>query len=161
MHAVEGSRPPDIPTAALVRLPVPQPSRANTFDQLFVSNFIESFFRPVRPPPVPGTPSKIWLHKLPVFLASPEPSLAHYAIRAASMLSHGSLANDISVKTAARMWYAQALQDLRHLLLSGSVSFSEGAVCAAVILIRFETLAGILLGKKVQQGGILQQQPGG
>ncbi|KAH6974513.1 hypothetical protein BKA56DRAFT_591411 [Ilyonectria sp. MPI-CAGE-AT-0026] len=67
MHAGVGSRRPDTPTAALVRLPRLQPSRASAFDQLFVSHIIESFFRPVRPPPVPGTPSKIWLHEFPCF----------------------------------------------------------------------------------------------
>ncbi|KAJ3548118.1 hypothetical protein NM208_g1152 [Fusarium decemcellulare] len=124
------------------QLPRPPPSSASAFDQLFVSHFIESFFGPMKPPPAPGTPSKIWLHELPVLLTAPGPSLAKHAIRATSMFSYGSLVDDISIRVTASKWYAKALQDLQCLLSRGSIPFSESAVCAAVMLIHFETRAG-------------------
>ncbi|KAF4463118.1 hypothetical protein FALBO_10059 [Fusarium albosuccineum] len=124
------------------RLPRPPPSSASAFDQLFVSHFIESFFGPMKPPPAPGTPSKIWLHELPVLLTAPGPSLAKHAIRATSMFSYGSLVDDTSIRVTASKWYAKALQDLQCLLSRGSIPFSESAVCAAVMLIHFETRAG-------------------
>ncbi|CAM1508677.1 Fc.00g055250.m01.CDS01 [Cosmosporella sp. VM-42] len=125
-----------------VQLPGPQPCRANAFDQLFVSHFIDSFFGPMKPPPTPSTTPRVWLHELPVFLASLEPPLVKHAIRAASMLSYGNLAGDVSIKMEAGRWYAKALQDLRSLLSSGRISFAESVVCASVMLIHFETQAG-------------------
>ncbi|KAJ4184015.1 hypothetical protein NW767_013358 [Fusarium falciforme] len=96
----------------------------------------------MKPPPTPGTPPKIWLHELPVFLASLEPSSAKPAIRAASMISYGTLAGDMSIKTAARKWYAEALHHLQCLLTKGNVSVDESIICAVVMLIHFETWAG-------------------
>ncbi|KAI5459131.1 hypothetical protein BGZ63DRAFT_360575 [Mariannaea sp. PMI_226] len=148
VHSVSGSSSrhvPGIPTRALVplpRLPGRQPSCANAFDQLFVSHFVESFFGPMKPAPAPGTPIKTWLHELPVFLTSPEPCLVKHAIRATSMVSYGTLVDDVSIKVAAHKWYAKALQDLQRLLASGTTSFAESIVGAAVLLIHFETLAG-------------------
>ncbi|KAH6967780.1 hypothetical protein BKA56DRAFT_678925 [Ilyonectria sp. MPI-CAGE-AT-0026] len=148
VHAVSSSsscRPLAIPARSLVpspRLPGPQPSSASALDQLFVSHFIETFFGPMKPPPIPNMPSKTWLHELPVFLVSPGPSLVKHAIRAASMHSYGSFTNDISIKTAACKCYAKALQDLQCLLSCESISFAEGVLCAIVMLIHFETRAG-------------------
>ena len=141
-HLPENPSPP-----SLVRLPVPPPSRASAFDQLFVSHFIDSFFGSMKPPPAPGTPPKLWLHELPRFLASADPSPASpakHAIRAASMLSYGSLAGDVPIKMAASRWYTKALQDLRRVLScpADSAAETESAVCAVVMLIHFETWAG-------------------
>ncbi|KAM0446026.1 hypothetical protein ACHAPV_004723 [Trichoderma viride] len=129
------------------QLPALQPSRADAFDQLFVSHFIDAFFGSARPSlPIPNGPSKIWLHELPDFLASPYPSPVQYSIRAASMLSYGTITGDVSIKTDACRWYMRALQSLRHLLslddLGSSLYSPESTVCAAVMLIHFETSAG-------------------
>ncbi|KAL6900024.1 hypothetical protein GGI43DRAFT_55311 [Trichoderma evansii] len=131
----------------LPQLPSWQPSHANAFDQLFVSHFIDCFFGSARPSvPLPNGTSKIWLHELPEFLASPYPSPVQYSIRAASMLSYGTVTGDVSIKTEACRWYMRALQSLRYLLSlddSGSSLYSpESIVCAAVMLIHFETSAG-------------------
>lgn len=119
-----------------------QPSRGSAFDQLFVSHFIDGFFGSVRPP-LPGT-SRIWLHELPGFLASPSPSPVQSSIRAASMLSYGTVVGDVSITTEACRWYTRALQSLRHVLShdTSTSSSPEMAVCAAVMLIHFETSAG-------------------
>lgn len=129
-------------TSPTPTLPGPPPSRASAFDQLFVSHFIESFLGPIKTPPALGPPSNVWVHELPVFLASPEPSLSKHAIRAASMLSYGSLASDVSIKIEACKWYAKALIGLRYLLSCGGIPFSESALCATTMLIHFETWAG-------------------
>lgn len=148
VHAVSdvpSCQPPDNPTKSLVpclRLPRSPPCPASAFDQLFVAHFIDSFFGPTKPPPAAGIPSKIWLHELPVFLTSPEPSSAKHAIRATSMLSYGSITDDIAIKTAARKWYTKALQDLQCLLSRGKLSLLESSLCAIVMLIHFETWAG-------------------
>ncbi|KAK4070993.1 uncharacterized protein Triagg1_6360 [Trichoderma aggressivum f. europaeum] len=124
----------------LTQLPGLQPSPASAFDQLFVSHFVDGFFGSVRPPlPIPGGSSRIWLHELPEFLASPSPSPVQSSIRAASMLSYGTAVGDASIKTEACRWYMRALQSLRLLLGSSS---PETSVCAAVMLTHFETLAG-------------------
>lgn len=128
-------------------LPALQPARADAFDQLFVSHFIDAFFGSARPSlPIPNGPSKIWLHELPDFLASPCPSPVQYSIRAASMLSYGTITGDVSIKTEACRWYMRALQSLRHLLSLDDLGLSlyspESTVCAAVMLIHFETSAG-------------------
>ncbi|PTB70189.1 hypothetical protein BBK36DRAFT_68 [Trichoderma citrinoviride] len=128
-----------------VQLPASQPSPAGAFDQLFVSHFIDSFFGTPRPSlPVPGGSSRIWLHELPEFLASPSPSPVQSSIRAASMLSYGTAVGDASLKTEACRWYLRALQSLRLLLSHDGPlrSSSESLVCAAVMLVHFETLAG-------------------
>ncbi|KAM0421218.1 hypothetical protein ACHAPT_010938 [Fusarium lateritium] len=142
VHTVPSSSSHHQAYNSALRLPGPQPSRASAFDQLFVSYFVDSFFGPMKLPLTPGTPPKIWLHELPVFLASPEPSPAKPAIRAASMMSYGTLAGDVSIKTAARRWYSEALRHLQRLLANGDVSFDESVVCAVVMLIHFETWAG-------------------
>ncbi|KAL7928580.1 hypothetical protein V8C35DRAFT_285148 [Trichoderma chlorosporum] len=124
----------------LPQLPGLQPSPVGAFDQLFVSHFIDCFFGSARPPlPIPGGTSRIWLHELPNLLASPSPSPVQSSIRAASMLSYGTAVGDASIKTEACRWYMRALQSLRLLLGSSS---PETSVCAAVMLIHFETLAG-------------------
>ncbi|KAJ4329277.1 hypothetical protein N0V84_000170 [Fusarium piperis] len=142
VHAVPGASSSHRVCNLALRLPGPQPSRASAFDQLFVSHFVESFFGPVKPPSTPGTPPKIWLHKLPVFLASSEPSSATPAIRATSMISYGILAGDASIKTAARRWYAEALHHLQCLIANENMSVDENIICAVVMLIQFETWAG-------------------
>ncbi|KAL7918435.1 hypothetical protein ACQKWADRAFT_245028 [Trichoderma austrokoningii] len=131
----------------LPQLPAWQPSRADAFDQLFVSHFIDCFFGAARPAlPIPTGTSRIWLHELPEFLASPYPSPVQYSIRAASMLSYGTVIGDVSIKTEACRWYMRALQGLRYLLslddLGSSFCAAESTVCAAVMLIHFETSAG-------------------
>ncbi|RSL94605.1 hypothetical protein CDV31_014235 [Fusarium ambrosium] len=142
VHAVPSSSSSHRTCGSALRLPSPQPSRSSAFDQLFVSHFVESFFGTMKPPPTPGTPSKIWLHELPVFLVSSKPSSAKPAIRAASMMSYGTLAGDVSIKTAARRWYAEALHHLQCQITKGDVCVDEGIICAVVMLIHFETWAG-------------------
>ncbi|UPK92342.1 hypothetical protein LCI18_003277 [Fusarium solani-melongenae] len=142
VHAVPRPSSSHAECSSTPRLPGPQPSRTSAFDQLFVSHFVESFFGTMKPPPAPGTPPKIWLHELPVFLASSEPSSAKPAIRAASMISYGTLAGDVSIKTAARKWYAEALHHLQCLLTKGNVTVDESIICAVVMFIHFETWAG-------------------
>lgn len=137
--------PPDVSPLSLI-----QPSRAHFFDRLFVTHFIESFGN--LKTSVSAAPSPIWLDELPVLIASPLPSLAKDAIRAGSMLHYGMQARDASIQTEARQWYARALQGLRHVLLQGvgtgdrSSSFNEGAICAALMLSHFETVAKTSLG---------------
>ncbi|RSL50055.1 hypothetical protein CEP54_012117 [Fusarium duplospermum] len=142
VHAVPSSSSSHEMFAPDLQLPGPQPSRASAFDQLFVSHFVESFFGTMKPPPTPGAPAKIWLHELPMFLASSEPSSAKPAIRAASMISYGTLASDVSIKTAARKWYAEALHHLQCQITKGDVSVDENIICTIVMLIHFETWAG-------------------
>lgn len=134
-------------TMHLPQLPALQPSHADAFDQLFVSHFIDFFFGSARPSvPIPNGSSRIWLHELPEFLASPYPSPVQYSIRAASMLSYGTVTRDASIKTEACRWYMRALQSLRYLLslddLGSSLYSPESTICAAVMLIHFETSAG-------------------
>ena len=117
---------------------IQQPGRADIFDQLFVSHFIESFgFK------APGTnaPSQIWLDELAVFLTLPTPSLVRHSIRAGSMFFYGSLADDVSIQTEACKWYMRALQGLRDLLSQETSSFTGDVVCAVVMLTHFENLA--------------------
>jgi hypothetical protein len=129
--------------SVMQQLPGLQPSRAGAFDQLFVSHFIDCFFGSMKPSsPIPGGTSRIWLHELPGFLASPYPSPVQYSIRAASMLSYGTVVGDASIKTEACRWYMRALQSLQYLLSHEGSSSPESAVCAAVMLIHFETSAG-------------------
>ncbi|RSL99905.1 hypothetical protein CEP52_009435 [Fusarium oligoseptatum] len=142
VHAVPSSSSSHRTCGSALRLPSPQPSRSSAFDQLFVSHFVESFFGTMKPPPTPGTPSKIWLHELPVFLTSSESSSAKTAIRATSMISYGTLAGDVSIKTAARRWYAEALHHLQCQITKGNVSVDDSIICAVVMLIHFETWAG-------------------
>lgn len=142
VHAVPGASSSHGACSSALQLPGPQPSRASAFDQLFVSHFIESFFGPMKPPSTSGIPPKIWLHELPVFLASSEPSSAKPAIRAASMISYGILAGDSSIKMAARRWYAEALHHLQCLITKESFSVDESTICTVVMLIHFETWAG-------------------
>ncbi|OAQ76555.1 Zn(2)-C6 fungal-type DNA-binding domain-containingprotein [Purpureocillium lilacinum] len=120
-------------------LSVVQPSRAAAFDQLFVSYFIESFDQ-TRHVGSPGGRSAHWLDRLPAFLAASD-SAPKFAIRAASMLSYGTAATDISIKADAYVWYARALPALRAVLARGKPPVMDGAVCAAVMLMHFETWA--------------------
>ncbi|KAL7786967.1 hypothetical protein V8C37DRAFT_285548 [Trichoderma ceciliae] len=137
------SKSPHNSVIHLSPLPGPQPSRAGAFDQLFVSHFIDCFLGSVKPSfSVMGGTPRIWLHELPGFLASPYPSPVQCSIRAASMLSYGTIVGDASIKTEACRWYMRALQSLRLLLSHEASSSPESAVCAAVMLIHFETSAG-------------------
>lgn len=126
-----------------------QASRADFFDSLFVTHFIESFGNLKQS--VPAT-SSTWLDELPALVASPEPSVVAYSIRAGSMLLYGTRVQDISIQMEARRWYASALRKLRSGLAPGgssknhSISFIEGTICAAVMLSHFETVAGTSLG---------------
>lgn len=126
-----------------------QPSRADFFDRLFVTHFIESFGDLKES--VPAT-SSTWLDELPVLVSSPIESLAKHSIRAGSMLLYGTRIHDVSIQTEARRWYASALRGLRSSLSpsasakDNSMSFKEGMVCAAVMLSHFETVAGTCPG---------------
>lgn len=120
-------------------LSIVQPSRAAAFDQLFVSYFIESFDQ-TRHVGSPGGRSAHWLDRLPAFLAESD-SAPKFAIRAASMLSYGTAATDTSIKADAYVWYARALPALRAVLARGKPPVMDGAVCAAVMLMHFETWA--------------------
>lgn len=58
------------------------------------------------------------------------------------MISYGTLAGDVSIKTAARKWYAEALHHLQCQITKGNVAVDETIICAVVMLIHFETWAG-------------------
>lgn len=120
------------------RLPSPQPSSGGAFDQLFVTHFIESFgvVKPARGLRVPSTS---WVDDLPRLLASALPPAIKHSIRAASMISYGTLARDSSIQNDAHKWYTTALHDLRRLLSRDNAGITEGVICAAVMLIHFET----------------------
>ncbi|KAJ3492700.1 hypothetical protein NLG97_g5204 [Lecanicillium saksenae] len=115
--------------------------RANAFDQLFVSHFIESFGLP---PNVSAGPT--WLERLPSFLDAHGGghALATTSIRSASMLSYGTWARDEAIQADSYRWYASALTQLGRSVGQGGkpVAALEMAVCAAVMLIHFETWAG-------------------
>jgi hypothetical protein len=134
---------------SLSPLDITQPSRADFFDHLFVTHFIESFGGLKET--VPATPST-WLDELPVLIASPIPSSVKHSIRAGSMLLYGTRVRDVSIQTEARRWYASALRGLRAGLSPNasmknySMSFNEGIICAVVMLSHFETVAGTSLG---------------
>ena len=131
-----------------------QPSRADFFDCLFVTHFIESFGNLKECVPVPAAPSPTWLDELPALVSSPELSLAKCSIRAGSMLLYGTRARDVSIQTEARRWYARALRRLRCGLLPSTTGTKDSAlgpfngdgICAAVMLSHFETVAGTSLG---------------
>ncbi|KAJ5390677.1 uncharacterized protein N7496_001745 [Penicillium cataractarum] len=116
-----------------------QPSRADLFDQLFVSHFIESFgFKES----TADNPSSTWLDKLAVFITLPSPTLVKSSIRAGSMFFYGSLVHDVSIRTEANKWYLKALHGLRCLLEQQAGVFTGDIICSVVMLAHFETTAG-------------------
>lgn len=116
-----------------------QPSRADLFDQLFVSHFIESFgFRESSDERTPST----WLDSLALFITSPSQDLVKTSIRAGSMFFYGSLVDDVSIRTEANKWYVKALQGLRCLLTQQASEFTGDVICSAVMLAHYETTAG-------------------
>lgn len=116
-----------------------QPCRADLFDQLFVSHFIESFgFKES----TADNPSSTWLDKLALYITSPSRPLVKNSIRAGSMFFYGSLVDDISIRTEANKWYIKALQGLRCLLSQQTGVFTGDIICSAVMLAHFETTAG-------------------
>jgi len=120
-----------------------QPNRADIFDHLFVSHFIESFgFKP----PAPGKQPPTWLDELGVMITSPAPDLVKHSIRAASMYFYGTLARDISIRTEACRWYSTALRGLQYLLSLKATHFTGDIICATVMLTHFESLAGTSRG---------------
>ncbi|KAJ2974830.1 hypothetical protein NQ176_g5850 [Zarea fungicola] len=131
---------------ALMRMPPPPVSavdacRADAFDQLFVSHFIDSFG--LRRNTATGP---TWLERLPALLSVSGGSvLSRASIRSASMLSYGTWAHDEAVRTESFRWYASALAQLSLSIAEGKLSNAgtvEMRVCAAVMLIHFETWAG-------------------
>ncbi|XWW96769.1 hypothetical protein V2A60_004749 [Cordyceps javanica] len=136
--------PPPPATAALAAC------RADAFDQLFVSHFIDSFGLPRN---VATGPT--WLERLPSFLGAGSSSsnsrgdhnsaLVTASIRSAAMLSYGTWACDEAIRAGSYHWYARALGQLYHSVGRQSKQRDgtlEMAVCAAVMLIHFETWAG-------------------
>lgn len=122
------------PTSAL------KACRADAFDQLFVSHFIDSFGLPKN---VSTGPT--WLDSLPTFLGARSNALVMVSIRSASMLSYGTWARDEAIQADSYSWYASALAQLRRAtaqVRQQPVATLEMAVCAAVMLIHFETWAG-------------------
>ncbi|KOS22874.1 Uncharacterized protein ESCO_003349 [Escovopsis weberi] len=125
----------------LSKLPGPQPSRGGAFDQLFVTHFIESF-GVVKPASGLRVPTISWVDDLPSFFTSALPPAVKHSIRAASMISYGTLSRDANIQNQAHHWYMTALRDLQRFLSRDGVSVTEGMICAAVMLIHFETWAG-------------------
>lgn len=120
-----------------------QPDRADIFDCLFVSHFIESFgFKPAASINQPPT----WLDELGVMIASPGIDLAKHSIRAASMYFYGSLARDASIQAEACKWYSTSLRGLRCLLSQQNPNFTDRVICATVMLTHFENLMGTYRG---------------
>lgn len=137
-----------------------QPNRADIFDQLFVSRFIESFgFKA----PAQNTPPPTWLDELAVFLTLPAPSLVKHSIRAGSMFFYGSLADDVSIKTEACRWYTRSLKGLQDLLSHKTSSFTGDVICAVVMLTHFENLAGTSTEAWFQhvRGAVMMLESGG
>ena len=131
---------------ALMRMPPPPVSAidaccADAFDQLFVSHFIDSFGQPR----ITGT-GPTWLECLPTFFSANNGNvLAISSIRSASMLSYGTWAHDEVVRADSYRWYSSALTQLSRSIAEGKLSDAatvEMTVCAAVMLIHFETWAG-------------------
>lgn len=139
---------------------IQQPGRADIFDQLFVSHFIESFSFKA---PVAENSPPTWLDELAVFLASPVPGLVRHSIRAGSMFFYGTLVHDVSIQTEACRWYLRALQGLQGLLSQNASSFTGDVVCAVVMLTHFENLAGTSEGAWFQhvQGAAMMLEAGG
>ncbi|KAJ6785293.1 hypothetical protein PWT90_01093 [Aphanocladium album] len=123
-----------IPPASALRA-----CRADAFDQLFVSHFIESFGLPKN---ISAGPT--WLERLPSFLDARGDALATASIRSASMLSYGTWAHDEAIQADSYRWYARALAQLKKSIAQGKqpAAALKRAVCAAVMLIHFETWAG-------------------
>lgn len=121
-----------------------QPSRAEMFDQLFVSHFIESFaFKE----PCSGKQLPTWLDELAELIISPTHDVVKHSIRASSALFYGFLAQDIAIQTEASRWYLKALQGLQyHLSQQLPSPFSGDMICTAVMLTHFESLAGTAPG---------------
>ncbi|KAJ5620689.1 hypothetical protein N7510_004673 [Penicillium lagena] len=127
------------PTPNPSPLSLQQPGRADIFDQLFVSHFIESFGFKTS---VSDSPSPTWLDDLSVFIISPVPGVVKHSIRAGSMFFYGTLAQDVAIRTEACKWYMRALQGLQGVLSRNASPFTGDVICAAVMLTHFETLAG-------------------
>ncbi|ATY64292.1 Fungal transcriptional regulatory [Cordyceps militaris] len=119
---------PPAPGAALLAC------RASAHDQLFLGHFISSFGLS---PHIASGPT--WLERLPSFLGSSGAATA--SIRSAAMLSYGTWAGDAAVRADAYRWYARALAQLGRGLLAAAPPL-DSTVCAAVMLIHFETGAG-------------------
>lgn len=117
-----------------------QSCRATAFDQLFTSHFIESFGLKKTSFTTAGTVT--WLDRLPVFMESPDDCRVKSSIRSTSMLSYGTWVRDVSIQTEAYRWYARALTELRGRISLTTASAVESTVCAAVMLLHFETWAG-------------------
>ena len=116
-----------------------QPDRADIFDSLFVSHFIESFgFSSATSASQPPT----WLDELGFMAASPGGNLTKHSIRAASMYYYGTLAQDTSIQTEACKWYSRSLQGLRSLLSHNIPQLTDRIICAIVMLSHFENIAG-------------------
>lgn len=145
------------PTPDLSPLSLQQPARADIFDQLFVSHFIESFGF------ASDSPSPTWLHDLSVFIVSPVPDLVKHSIRAGSMFFYGTQAQDVAIRTEACKWYMRALQGLQGVLSQNASPFTGDVICAAVMLTHFENLAGTSEGAWYQhvQGASMMIETGG
>lgn len=116
-----------------------QHCRASAFDQLMLTHFIESF-GPISAS-APGVKVETWLDILPQFLDYAKPTPAADAIRAASMISYGSLSCDAPIQKEAFRWYQRALHDLRLRLVQQDRSVTDTTLCATVMLMHFETWA--------------------
>jgi hypothetical protein len=141
-HRFDGSNNPLFITDTLLIPSVfasHQPNRADIFDHLFVSHFIESFgFKP----PTSSRQPPTWLDALGPMILPPGHYLVKHSIRAASMYFYGTLAKDISIRTEACRWYSTALQGLQYLLSHKATHFTDDVICATVMLTHFENLAG-------------------
>lgn len=121
-----------------------QPSRAEMFDQLFVSHFIESFA--FKGPPS-GKRVPTWLDDLAEMAVSHTHDVVKHSIRASSAFFYGFLVEDMAIQTEASRWYLKALQGLQHHLSQQlPSSFSGDMICTAVMLTHFESLAGTAPG---------------
>jgi hypothetical protein len=120
-----------------------QPSRADIFEQLFVSHLIESFGRSRD-----VSHSPFWFLKLPALLALPKtPGLVKQSFRATVMMFYGNLTGDIPIQSEACKWYGTSLGSLRSLIQTNNVS-EDGpsnlcieVICALIMLFHFEMMA--------------------
>jgi hypothetical protein len=129
-----------------------QPSRAEPFQQLFLSHFITSFDN--RSLHRTQMPSLYW--KLPEFLSSSVAPAAAQSIRAATMVYYGVITGDKAIKTAAYRMYSRALESQRLSLEVNKIGQSSTILPTAEMILAPLMLAHFELTTSTTPTGWLQ-----
>jgi hypothetical protein len=139
-HQIRSDSPPE---TAIVQLPASyQPSRADIFQELFVSHFLASFDNSH----LHRTKMPSLFSKLPSILSTSLNLAVLNSIRSAMMIHYGTLTNDVPIQKQAHRWYAQGIQSQRVLLErkgfphSRSIPTAED-VLSPIMLAMFELVA--------------------